>query len=64
MKQYAKYITVIDYEQGNVNTYPIELWDMENKDIIEALLGFGHISTNCKWIIHTDEPKTHDYENI
>lgn len=61
---YMKYITVIDYKQGNVNTYPIELWDMENKDIVEALLDFGHISTNCKWIIHTHEPKIHNYENI
>ena len=56
----AKYITVIDYYKGNVNTYPIELWDMENKDIIELLLELGHISANCKWIIHKDKPKTHE----
>ena len=55
----AKYITVIDYHQGNVNTYPIKLWDMDNKNIIETLLELGHVSTNCKWLIHTDKPVTH-----
>ena len=53
----AKYITVLDYKQGEVNVYPIELWDMENDDIIEALLKLGHISSNCKWIIHSKKPK-------
>jgi len=53
----AKYITVLDYKKGEVNVYPIELWDQENDDIIEALLKLGHLSTDCKWMIHSKEPK-------
>lgn len=53
----AKYVTVLDYKQGEVNVYPIKLWDVDNKDIIEALLEWGHISTDCKWMIHSKEPK-------
>jgi len=53
----AKYITVLNYKQGEVNVYPIELWDQENDDIIEALLKLGHLSTDCKWMIHSKEPK-------
>ena len=49
----AKYITVLDYKQGEVNVYPIELWDQENDDIIEALFKLGHLSTDCKWMIHS-----------
>lgn len=53
----AKYITVLDYKQGEVNIYPIELWVNSNKDIIEILLERGHISTDCKWMIHSEEPQ-------
>lgn len=55
----AKYITVLDYEQGDVFQYPITKWDME-KDVIEALLKrLGHNTTNCKWMIHKNEPIIH-----
>jgi hypothetical protein len=54
----AKYITVLDYYRGEVSIYPIELWDVDNKDIIDILLEWGHISANCKWMIHSNEPVT------
>tara|TARA_Y100000817_G_scaffold115950_1_gene90894 strand:- start:173 stop:352 length:180 start_codon:yes stop_codon:yes gene_type:complete len=56
----AKYITVLDYEQGDVFQYPIETkWDMEKDDVIEALLKLGHNITNCKWMIHKNKPIIH-----
>ena len=55
----AKYITVLDYEQGDVCQYPIETWNIEKDDVIEALLKLGHISTNCKWMIHQNKPIIH-----
>ena len=55
----AKYITVLDFEQGDVCQYPIEKWDIKKDDIIEALLKLGHISTNCKWMIHQNKPIIH-----
>ena len=61
----AKYVTVLDYKTGEVNIYPIELWDTENKDIIETLLVWGHVSTNCKWMIHSKKPNKiaiHNYK--
>ena len=48
----AKWITVLDFQEGYVSTYPIESWNLEKDDVIEALLKLGHISTNCKWMIH------------
>ena len=55
----ARYITVLDFEQGNVCQYPIETWDREKDDVIEALLKFGHNPTNCQWMIHQNKPIIH-----
>jgi|5_EtaG_2_1085323.scaffolds.fasta_scaffold10300_11 hypothetical protein len=55
----AKYITVLDFQEGYVATYPIESWNLEKDDVIEALLKLGHISTNCKWMIHQNKPIIH-----
>ena len=40
----AKYITVLDYEQGDVCQYPIELQGIDSKDIIaiETLESIAH----------------------
>ena len=55
----ARYITVLDFEQGDVCQYPIETWDREKDDVIEALLKFGHNPTNCQWMIHQNKPIIH-----
>ena len=58
----AKYITVLDYEKGEVNVYPIELWDIENEDIENAITNLEHNPTNCEWMIHSEEPR--QYNNL
>ncbi len=50
-----KYITVLDFEQGDVCQYQIEIWDMENKDIESSLIELGHNITNCEWMVHKNE---------
>ena len=55
----ARYITVLDFEQGDVCQYPIETWDTKKDDVIEALLKLGHNPTNCKWMIHQNKPIIH-----
>ena len=66
MKPY-KYLTVLDFEQGEVYQYPyyinidkkaIELLD-EDEDIEEKITELGHNLTNCEWMIHKNEPIIH-----
>ena len=56
MKEYAKYITVLDYDKGEVFVYPIELWNIAAEPIENALHSLGHNILNCKWMVHTREP--------
>jgi len=54
-KIYAKYITVLDYESGNVHQYPIKIWDVDNLDLETTLIELGHNITNCEWMVHKNE---------
>ena len=42
----AKYITVLDHEQGDVCQYPIKVWGIDSKDIETRLTELGHNITN------------------
>ena len=55
----AKYITVLDYEQGDVCQYPIELWGIDSKDIKTRLTELGHNTSKWWWMIHKNKPIIH-----
>ena len=48
-----KYITVLDFEVGEVYQYDIEVLDKSNENIYERFLtNEGHNLSNCEWIVH------------
>tara|TARA_B100001057_G_scaffold462865_1_gene516252 strand:- start:125 stop:301 length:177 start_codon:yes stop_codon:yes gene_type:complete len=55
----AKYITVFDYDNADVSTYPLDIWEIENEDIESTLINLGHKTENCKWMIHQNKPIIH-----
>lgn len=55
----AKYITVFDYDNADVSTYPLDIWEIENEDIESTLINVGHKPENCKWMIHQNKPIIH-----
>ena len=59
MNKYKKYITVLDFDEVEVFVYPIEVWDIENKDIKEQLSILGHDISNCEWMVHKNKPIIH-----
>ena len=52
----AKYVTVLDFEDGNVVQYPLEAWDVDSQDLQEKLKELGHKLGNCKWMVHSNKP--------
>lgn len=63
MKPY-KYLTVLDFEQGEVYQYPYyididETYYGQDEDIEGRIAEFGHNLTNCEWMIHKNEPIIH-----
>jgi len=64
MKRF-KYLTVLDFEQGDVCQYSLGYGHLENnlkyglddEDIELRLTELGHNLTNCEWMIHKNEPK-------
>ena len=46
-KEIVKYITVLDFEVGEVYQYESVMCDFE-----EYLSGLGHNLNNCQWMIH------------
>tara|TARA_R100000995_G_C3422906_1_gene94806 strand:+ start:438 stop:608 length:171 start_codon:yes stop_codon:yes gene_type:complete len=46
-----KYITVLDYEDGEVYQYEIGV-TAEHEQIEEFLTHSGHNLTNCEWMAH------------
>ena len=52
----AKYITVLDFEDGNVVQYPLEAWAVDSQDLQEKLKELGHNLGNCKWMVHSNKP--------
>ena len=55
MKQF-KYITVLDFEQGDVVQYPIDIWNVDKQDLESKLTELGHNISNCEWMVHKNEP--------
>lgn len=55
MKQF-KYITVLDFEQGDVVQYPIDVWDIDKQDLESKLTELGHNISNCEWMVHKNKP--------
>ena len=51
MKKESKYITVLDFEIGEVYQYESEMCDFE-----EFITNKGHNLNNCQWMIH-DNPE-------
>ena len=53
-----KYISVLDFEDGEVYQYEISAWGNSNdwnpdsESIEEYLSGLGHNLSNCKWMVH------------
>ena len=54
-----KYVTVLDFEQGDVSQYPISVWDIDNEDLESKLTELGHNITNCEWMVHKNKPIIH-----
>ena len=50
--EWAKHITVLDFEDGRVFQYKIEKWDVDNESCEEFLTRMGHNLTNCEWMVH------------
>ena len=49
----AEYITVLDFEDGKVYQYDIEVLDKSDEDVYERFLtNEGHNLNNCEWMIH------------
>ena len=55
----AKYVTVLDFEDGNVVQYPIEIWDPYKQELQKKLKELGHNLKNCKWMVHSNKPIIH-----
>jgi len=53
-----KYITVLDFEDGNVYRYTInawgnsDCWSPDSESIEEYLTSKGHNLDNCDWMCH------------
>ena len=47
-----KYITVLDFEIGEVYQYEIEDKFINNGDYEEYLSELGHNLKNCEWMVH------------
>jgi hypothetical protein len=48
-----KYVTVLDFEDGKVYQYEIEVLDKSNEDAYERFLtNEGHNLNNCEWMVH------------
>ena len=50
-----KYITILDFEDGKVYQYDIEVLDKSDEDIYERFLtNEGHNLNNCEWMVHNN----------
>ena len=48
-----KYITVLDFEVGEVFQYEAPMKnDIQHEDFEEYLSGLGHNLGNCEWMVH------------
>jgi len=55
-----KYITVLDFETGNVFQYDVGFqvnklgWNPDNENCEDYLVDKGHNLSNCEWMVHKD----------
>ncbi len=54
-----KYLTVLDFEQGDVCQYPLDNCSIDEENIELGLTELGHNLTNCEWMMHKDKPIIH-----
>jgi len=54
-----KYLTVLDFEQGDVCQYPVGHGSIDHEDIEEKITELGHNLTNCEWMLHKNKPIIH-----
>ena len=54
--EWAKYITVLDFEAGKVWQYTLmgEGWNPDYEACEDYLTSKGHNLTNCEWMVHED----------
>lgn len=57
--EFEKYVTVLDFTNGEVMTYPINVFDMESEELEAAITKMGHNLTNCEWMVHDELPIIH-----
>ena len=57
--EFEKYVTVLDFTNGEVMTYPINVFDMESEELEDAITKMGHNLTNCEWMVHDELPIIH-----
>ena len=53
-----KYITVLDFEDGNVYQYEIE----DEHDAESLIDQKGHKITNCEWMVHNNKGINREHE--
>ena len=53
-REIAKFITVLDFEDGKVYQYEIgeNNWNPDYESMEEFLSGVGHNLSNCEWMCH------------
>ena len=55
-----KYITVLDFETGQVFQYDVGFqvnklgWNPDNENCEDYLVDKGHNLSNCEWMVHED----------
>ena len=57
--EFEKYVTVLDFTNGDVMTYPINTWEMDSEELESAITKMGHSLTNCEWMVHDELPIIH-----
>ena len=57
--EFEKYVTVLDFTNGEVMTYPINVFGMESEELEAAITKMGHNLTNCEWMVHDELPIIH-----
>ena len=53
-REIAKFITVLDFEDGRVYQYEIgeNNWNPDHESMEEFLSDVGHNLSNCEWMCH------------
>ena len=57
--EFDKYVTVLDFGDGDVMTYPINTFDMQIEEMETAITNMGHNLKNCEWMVHDELPILH-----